>query len=83
MKEKTYILNLMSIIVICLVILVILFAILFMWTVSERMEDIQDSLYRCKLNGYDGIKFKSRFSSEVVCSNFSVEEKIARGIKQD
>ena len=47
----------------------------------NQIEDLNDSLSRCKDAGYDGIEFGSKSSNGVRCSNFSIEEEIARGIK--
>ena len=42
------------------------------------IEEIKEDIEICKSLGYDGVKFTSRFSNKVECSNFTDLQKTKR-----
>lgn len=58
-------------------VIVLIFTLLTFYVVN-RVNEIDNSIERCKEAGYDGVRFTNNpFSTEVECSNYSKEYKIA------
>ncbi len=59
-------------------ILIILSIIFFMVNaIKDNLDESQEILERCQDKGWDGIKIKGGFSTELICANMSQAEKDA------
>ncbi len=59
---------------------IILITMLILTWFNYKMDGSQEILERCQNAGYDGIKFENSYSNNLICSDFSIEEKIAKGL---
>lgn len=64
-----------TVLIILLAMLIFNSAILY---VNLQLKEMKEDLDRCKALGYDGVKFVTKFSKKVECSNFTELEKAKR-----
>ena len=51
--------------------------LLFGFLLLQKIEESGKTIYRCQEKGWDGAKFIDRYSTKMICSNFTKAEKDA------